>query len=306
MPRTLLLWLLIAAMLGWFMWPRLKKGTIMSTIGFSIGILLAIYGALAILLFAFQHKLLYIPWRKVEATPADLYLPFEDVQIETPDGMKLSAWYIPAENSDCTVLFCHGNAGNISHRLDTLALFYELGINCLIFDYRGYGQSTGKTTEEGTILDTLAAFQWLSDQKDLPPESIILFGRSLGGAVAAQAAANLPQTPPAGLVVESAFTSFVDIGSHYYPWLPVRWFARYSYNTLKAIQNVPCPVVVIHSPDDEIIPYEMGCRLYEAAPAPKRFFQLKGSHNEGFFVHLDLYRSIWLETISFIAEQRTP
>ncbi len=298
-----ILWLLIAAMLVWLVRQRLRKGSAMTTVWFIGGLALAVYLTLAILLFVFQHKLLYIPWRHVESTPADIRLDYEDVRIATPDGEHLAAWYIPAQNAEGTVLFCHGNAGNIGHRLDTLAIFYESRLNCLIFDYRGYGQSTGTPTEEGTVIDALAAYRWLIEEKQISSESILWFGRSLGGAVAAQAAARLTETPPAALVIESAFTSFVDVGSHFYPWLPVRWFARYTYNTEQAIQAVTCPVVVIHSPDDEMIPFDMGRRLFEAANDPKRFFELKGTHNEGFFDNLALYQSIWAEIIEFIAEQ---
>ena len=298
-----ILWLLIAAMLAWLVWQRLRKGSVMTTIGFIGGLALAVYLTLAILLFVFQHKLLYIPWRQVESTPADIGLDFEDVRIATPDGEHLAAWYLPAQNAEWTILFCHGNAGNIGHRLDTLAIFHELGLNCLIFDYRGYGQSTGRPTEEGTLVDALAAYRWLTEDQQIPSESILWFGRSLGGAVAAQAVARLTEKPPAALVIESAFTSFVDIGSHYYPWLPVRWFARYAYNTKDAVQTVACPVVVIHSPDDEMIPFDMGRRIYEAGHDPKRFFELKGAHNEGFFENLALYQSIWAEIIDFLTTQ---
>ena len=301
MFRTIL-WILIGVLTAWLFWQRLRKGSPMAAIGWIFGIAVLVYLGLAVLLFAFQHKLLYMPWRAVEMNPSDIRLEYEDVRIDTPDGQTLAGWYIPAEQADFTVLFCHGNAGNIGHRLDTLAVFHELGLNCLIFGYRGYGDSTGRPTEEGTVIDALAAYRWLIDHKHTSPQSIILFGRSLGGAVATQAAARLTDTPPAGLVLESSFTSFVDVGAHFYPWLPVRWFARFTYDTEDTIQAVTCPVIIIHSPDDEMIPYQMGRRLYNAAPEPKQFAELKGTHNEGFVNNPALYREIWIELVRFIRQ----
>lgn len=298
----MVLWFLIAVLTAWLIWRRLRKGTPMAAIGLILGMLAAVYLGLALLLLVFQSKLLYMPWRTVEMTPADYRLPFEDLRIDTPDGRTLAAWYIPAPDADYTVLFCHGNAGNISHRLDTLQVFHDLGLSCLIFDYRGYGQSTGRPDEEGTIIDALACRQWLIDNKQTPPESIIFFGRSLGGAVAALAAARIPDAPPAALVIESSFTSVPDLGARLYPWLPVRLFARFSYDTETALKSVACPVVIIHSPDDEMIPYEMGRRLYAAANPPKHFAELAGTHNEGFFDNMPLYRQLWTDALAFINE----
>ena len=304
MTRTVL-WILIAILMAWLVYRRLRKGSFMAAIGMIFGVLLTAYLGLALLLFVFQSRMLYMPWRNVESTPADLHLAFEDLRITTPDGQTLAAWYIPAENARYTVLFCHGNAGNIGHRLESLDLFHQLGLNCLIFDYRGYGQSTGSPTEEGTIQDALAARQWLLDNKRILPADIIFFGRSLGGAVAAQIAARTADTPPAGLVIESSFTSFTDIGSHYYPWLPVRWFARFSYNTQQALESFHCPVAVVHSLDDEVIPFEMGRHLYEAAHHPKHFAELKGTHNEGFVDNHALYRAIWQEILVFFSNSQS-
>ena len=301
----LILWILIAILTAWLVYRRVRKGSPMAAIGLVFGIIVAVYLGLCLLLFVFQSRLLYMPWRTVDSSPADIRLAFEDLRIPTADGQTLAAWYIPAENAQLTVLFCHGNAGNIGHRLDTLALFHDLGLNCLIFDYRGYGQSTGIPTEEGTLQDALAAHRWLLDNKHIPPEHILFFGRSLGGAVAAMTVARLNELPPAGLVIESAFTSFVEIGSHYYPWLPVRGFARFSYGTQKALESVHCPVFVIHSPDDEMIPFAMGRRLYETARPPKCFAELKGTHNEGFMDNFTLYRSIWGDVLTFFSNPQS-
>ena len=253
-------------------------------------IIAAVYVGFSLLLFLTQSRVLYQPSRVYDYNPKGYGLQYEVVSLVTPDGESLAAWFVPAEGADRTVLFCHGNAGNISHRLDTLKMFHELRLNCLIVDYRGYGQSSGKPTEKGTLIDILTGYQWLIEDKDTNPEQIILFGRSLGGSIAAIVAKDVH---PSGLVLESAFTSFDDVGAHYYPWLPVRLFSRFDYNTLEAIRQVTCPVLVIHSPDDEIIPYKFGQQIYDAAPEPKQFAELKGTHNEGIFENDSLYKRIW-------------
>ena len=255
-----------------------------------LSIIAAVYIGIGILLFLTQSRMLYQPSRGYDYDPADYGLVYEAVSLTTPDGVSLAGWFVPAEGAGLTVLFCHGNAGNISHRLDTLKMFHELGLNCLIVDYRGYGKSTGRPTEMGTKIDILAGFQWLIEEKGTRPEEIILFGRSLGGSIAAMIAKDVD---PGGLVLESVFTSFDDVGAHYYPWLPVRLFSRFNYNTLETVKQVTCPVLVIHSSDDEIIPYKFGQEVFAAANEPKQFAELKGTHNEGFYDNDDLYKQIW-------------
>jgi fermentation-respiration switch protein FrsA (DUF1100 family) len=277
-------------MVGITCYRRYKQGEIMSVLITILSIITAVYIGLSVLLFVMQSQILYQPSRNYDYTPSDYGLKYEAVSLSTPDGQSLAGWFVPTAGDGRTVLFCHGNAGTISHRLDTLKIFHELGLNCLIVDYRGYGKSTGKPTEIGTKIDVLAGFQWLVEEKGTRPEEIILFGRSLGGSVAAMLAKDIG---PAGLVLESAFTSFDDVGSHYYPWLPVRLFSRFNYNTLEAVKEITCPVLVIHSPDDEIIPYKFGQQIFAAANDPKQFADLKGTHNEGFYDNDELYKEIW-------------
>ncbi len=290
----IVLWILIALSLVFIGWRRYKRGQLMAVVWSILGILLAVYAGLCVMLFVMQSRILYQPYREYAYMPKDVGLDYEAVTLETSDGHSITGWYIPAEGGQWTVLFCHGNAGNISHRLDTLELFYELGLNCLIVDYRGYGQSSGKPTEQGTLLDIKAGWNWLVGKKNQSPDRIILFGRSLGGSVAAIVA---KEVDPAAVVLESSFTSFVDVGRHYYPFLPVRWFARFDYNTLDAVKQLQCPVFVVHSPEDEIVPYQFGRQLYEAANEPKLFRELKGGHNEGFYENAQLYRKIWQDMI---------
>ncbi|MHC4883001.1 MAG: alpha/beta hydrolase [Planctomycetota bacterium] len=284
------LWLLVIVLIGITCYRRYKQGKIMGVFITILSIIAAVYIGLSVLLFLMQSKVLYQPMRGYDYTPSDYGLDYEAVSLSTPDGVTLAGWFVPAEGAKRTILFCHGNAGNISHRLDSLKMFHELGLSCLIVDYRGYGESTGKPTETGTKIDMLAGFQWLIEEKGLRPEEIILFGRSLGGSVAAMIAKDVN---PGALVLESTFTSFDDVGAHYYPWLPVRLFSRFNYNTLEAVKQVTCPVLVIHSPDDEIIPYTFGRQIFAAANEPKQFADLKGTHNEGFYDNADLYKQIW-------------
>jgi hypothetical protein len=149
----------------------------------------------------------------------------------------------------------------------------------LIIDYRGYGKSTGRPSERGLYRDADAALAYLLEERNLPRERIVLFGRSLGGAVAANLAA---REPVGALILESVFTSIPDIGAELYPFLPVRLLVRYEYDIVKALESVRVPVLVVHSPDDEIIPYAHGRAVYEAAPEPRQFLQIEGDHNRGF------------------------
>jgi len=267
-----------------------------------IGVALFIaYLGWAVMLYIMQPKFLYSPVREVPYTPGELDLDFENVVFKSGDGLLLSGWYIGAENSEFTVLFCHGNAGNMTHRLDSINIFYNLGLNCFIFDYRGYGDSEGKPSEEGTYLDVGAAYKWLTEEKKIQPDKIIIFGRSLGGSIAAQLASKVKA---AALIIEGTFTSYVDIGKKFYPYMPVRWFARFSYRTIDYIKDVGCPVMLIYSRNDEVVPFEFGLELYEAANEPKEFVEIFGSHNDGFLVSSEIYKDAWLKWLKFLKEYK--
>jgi len=248
------------------------------------------YAVVALALFIFQPNLLYlpdIPSREIVVTPRDIGLDYESLTLATDDDEKLAAWFIPAGQARGTVLFCHGNAGNISHRLDSIRIFHRLGLSVLIFDYRGYGRSTGKPSEQGTYRDATAAWNYLAGERGIPPERIILFGRSLGAAVAAELAT---REPAAGVILESAFTSVPDVAAQLYSWLPVRWLSRFRYDTLARIADIHAPLLIVHSRNDEIIAFSNGERLFEAAGEPKRFLELQGGHNDGFIVSGAAYR----------------
>ena len=262
-----------------------------------IAVLLIAYWGLGLILYFMQPKFLYYPVREISYTPEELGLDFEEATLKTADGLRLSGWYIPVEDSNFTVLFCHGNGGNMMHRLDSINIFYNLGLSCFIFDYRGYGKSEGKPSEEGTYLDARAAYDWLIREKKVSQRNIIIFGRSLGGSVAAELASKVEA---GALIMESAFTSYVDIGKKFYPYMPVRWFARFSYQTIDYVKKVRCPVLIIHSRADEIVPFEFGLELYEAANEPKEFVEIFGSHNDGFLVSSEIYRNEWRKWLKFL------
>jgi fermentation-respiration switch protein FrsA (DUF1100 family) len=235
-------------------------------------------------------------------TPDELGMDFEDVVFKTGDGLHLNGWYIQGENSQFTVLFCHGNGGNIMHRLDSLNIFYNLGLSCFVFDYRGFGSSEGKPGEEGTYLDVEAAYEWLTKEKKVSPNDIIIFGRSLGGSIATQLASKVQAR---ALIIESTFTSYVDMGRKFYPYMPVRWFARFSYRTIDYIKDVHCPVMIIHSRSDDVVPFEFGLELYEVANEPKEFVEIFGSHNDGFLVSSEIYKKAWTKWLQFLKESES-
>lgn len=256
-----------------------------------LGTAAVVYLAIVLLAWLFQHRLLYLPsvaGRDWTATPEVLGLDYADVRLTTEDDVELSAWWIPAHPERGTLLFLHGNAGNISHRLESVEIFHRLGLSVLIVDYRGYGQSASEPSEQGTYLDARAAWHYLVEQRRAPPERIVVFGRSLGAAVAAHLAGSL-ETGPAALILESAFTSAPEMAQRAYPFLPARWLTRFDYTTRDYVRAVDSPVLVLHGRDDEIVPFEQGESVFRAAPEPKRFVTLHGGHNTGFLESGELY-----------------
>jgi len=296
-----------------------------------------------------EPRTLYYPDRTMIAKPSVYRLAYEDVHLVAADGTKIHGWYIPAAKERVsehaservsgrqapsnnthsptrspayprkwkggqlaapTFLFCHGNAGNISHRLDKLAKYHALGINVLIFDYRGYGRSEGRPSELGTYRDAEAAYQWIVHKPSFPratggnpsmappPETagddarnkIVFYGESLGCAVAVEMAIRHPDA--AGLILESPFTSTVAMAKRIFPWLPVKWIVRYRYDNLSKIPKIKMPLLILHSPQDEIVPFAMGQELFAAAPEPKRLVEMVGGHNDGYLDFGERYLAV--------------
>lgn len=253
----------------------------------NIIIIIIFLGILRAYLFYFERKNIFYPTRKISFTPDLIGLEFEDIYFTTSDGVRLNGWWIPAKNPRATLLFCHGNAGNIGDRLELIGLFNEMGSDVFIFDYRGFGKSKGFANEQGTYLDASAAYNFLRQAKGVPEDKVILFGKSLGGNIAIDLATRIKA---AVLISDSAFTSTVAIGREIYPYLPVKLFLTQKYDVLSKIGMVKLPKLIIHSKEDEIIPFHHGAELYKAASEPKEFFVMEGTHNEGFFTFRTKYK----------------
>lgn len=256
---------------GWSVWGRRAIFRLIRVVAIA-------YVATGLILILFQSCLLYWPISKVEITPADLRLPFESVHFTSVDGVKLHGWFIAAEKPIATLLFCHGNGGNISHRMPSIWLMNSMGISTMIFDYRGYGLSEGKPSEQGTYLDAEAAWKHLTEERGIAQSQIVIFGRSLGGAIAAKLASD---HHPASLIIDSSFTSVPDRAAELFWMFPVRPFARFDYNTAQQLGLIDCPVLIVHSPTDKLMPFKHGTSLFTAAREPKQFLERQGEHNDG-------------------------
>jgi len=186
------------------------------------------------------------------------------------------------------LLFCHGNAGNISHRLESIRIFHQLGLNVFIFDYRGFGRSAGSISELGSYADVEAAWTYLIKQRNIAPEKIILFGRSLGSGIAAWLA---KEKKSLAIILESSFISIPELARKYYPIFPIKLLARIKYPVIDYVKQISCAKLIIHSIDDELIPYQHGQRNFQMAYEPKRFLSIRGSHNEGFLISKEEYIS---------------
>jgi len=244
--------------------------------------IIVIYVLIGLYLFLFQSQFIYFPKfpkRMVTETPGSIGLTYKKILLQVEKGERISGWFVTGENSRGVVLFCHGNAGNIGHRLEFIRIFAELGLDVLIFDYRGYGESEGKPSESNTYEDAETAWRYLVNERHIDPEKIIVFGRSLGGGIATWVASRFS---PGMLILESTFTSLPDVAAPRFPYMPIRLIMRIKYPTSEHLGNVKCPVLIIHSRDDEEIPFTHGEKLYETAADPKEFLEIIGTHNEGY------------------------
>lgn len=227
-----------------------------------------------------------MPSRTLTSNPEQIGLEYEDIIVKTSDHESIHGWFISKQDARGVILFFHGNAGNVSHRLDSIHIFNQLGFSVFIIDYRGYGESTGSPSERGTYLDAEAALKYLTDSRKIPLDQIVYFGRSLGSSIASQLATKYQ---PKGLIIESGFTSAPDVATDLIPFFPIRWLVWYSYSNIDNLKTIHCPILIIHSPDDEIIPFKHGEQLYAVANEPKQFLKIRGGHNEGFYQSGELY-----------------
>ena len=236
-------------------------------------------GAAMILEYS-EKGIVFFPDPYLVGAPADFGLKYEDVFFEAADGIKLHGWWVPKGGAPVLVWF-HGNAGNISHRLENLKLLWELaGVQVFIFDYREYGRSQGRISREGTFMDAAAAYRYVAETRGIPGGDIVLFGRSLGTALATDLAIHKPCR---GLILESAFTNSSDMAKMLAPFL-IDWRPKVPYDNLGKIDKVKVPVLIVHGSDDEIIPVDMGRRLFAAANSPKDLYIIPGSHHNDTYV----------------------
>ena len=248
---------------------------------------------LVMLLFSVRLLFPYVafqPTREVRRTPREAGLAYEDVTLLS-GGHRLAAWYVPAPNARATLLFCHGNGGNLGHRVDSIEIFHRLGLSVFIFDYRGYGDSEGRPTPLGTAEDARAAWDWLVKEKGVAPEGLLLFGRSLGGAVALELTR---EVTPRAIILESTFASIFRVANlgglaWLFPLLRFLTGLGESWDSQAIAETLTVPSLHIHSPDDGIVPYSEGVRLYEAKAGEKSFVAIHGDHNDGFLDSIAIY-----------------
>jgi uncharacterized protein len=231
---------------------------------------------------------MYYPEKKINATPADIGLKFESIHLKTKDLAAIAGWWIPSVNERGVILLSHGNTGNISDCMESIKIFNRLKLSIFIYDYRGYGESKGTPSEEGTYLDAEASWFYLINGRKIAEEKIIVFGRSLGGSISAWLA---DIHTPGMLIIESSFISLVDVANDRHPWFPGKLAFGESYSTGTHLINIKCPVLIIHSKDDKISPYIQGEKLFQAANEPKELLVISGSHNDGFMESLVKYES---------------
>ena len=249
-------------------------------------VLAVAYLAVVALVFFLQDRLLFFPATEILQTPADAGWTYEDLQLKVGEETT-NAWYVPAEGTRRGyLLFSHGNAGNIGDRLDSIAIFRRLGLDVVIYDFGGYGRSSGKPSESRCYDDIRSVWRYLIEDRGAAAEEIVLFGRSLGAGPTCQLAT---EVSPGAVILESAFRSVPEMARGLYPWLPVRLLARTRLDNEAKIANIEAPLLVIHSVDDDIIPFAHGERLFELANEPKRFLEIHGDHNSGFLDSGALY-----------------
>jgi fermentation-respiration switch protein FrsA (DUF1100 family) len=235
-----------------------------------------------------EPRFIYYPVRQIGMTPDRLGLPYEDIYLTTADGVRINGWFLAAERGGPTVLFLHGNGGNISFSLEKLSILRQLGADVFIIDYRGYGRSQGEPTERGTYRDADAAYRYLVRQRGVDPRRLVVYGESLGAAVAVDLAS---RERTGGVVLEGGFTSVVDVGRAVFPFLPVRWLVRDRYDTLSKIGRIRAPLLILHAASDEFLAMDHAHKLLAEAHPPKRLVELRGGHNDAFLVSNDAYRA---------------
>lgn len=223
----------------------------------------------------FEQNQVYHPDKRLQATPKDVGLSYQDVFLNSKDGTRLHGWWLPLEGAKASILFLHGNADNISHRLDTALALQGIGVQVFLLDYRGYGQSEGRPSEMGLYADAQAAYFYLTGTLGIPAGQVVVFGESLGGAVAADLVTKFPVR---AIITEGTLSSVIDVARYLMPWLPARLMVTQKFDTAAKLSAVKAPKLIIHSKDDELIRFELGEKLFSQSGPPKEFYAIRGSH----------------------------
>ncbi|MBM3244322.1 MAG: alpha/beta hydrolase [Candidatus Omnitrophica bacterium] len=233
-----------------------------------------------------EQKSLYHPDKDIPETPANLRIAFEEVNFKTADGNLLNGWFVPAKNAKVTVLYCHGNAGNIYHRLHKVKFFHDMGLNFFIFDYRGYGKSSGSPSEKGLYKDAQGAYDYMASRGDVDKNRIVVYGKSLGGPVAADLCLH---RKAAALILEGSFASVALRAQQLYPFLPMKLLITQKYDAMVKVKDIHIPKLIAHARQDEVISFRHGEILFKNAVEPKQFLPFDGGHNDDIFVTSDIY-----------------
>jgi uncharacterized protein len=238
-----------------------------------------------------EEQFIFFPSSVIEATPKDYGVAYEDVYFMTADGVKLNGWLILAADAKATLLWFHGNGGNISHRArGAMMLRNKVKTNIFMIDYRGYGRSEGVASEAGTYEDAAAALGYLKARRDIDPQRIIFFGQSLGAAVAAELAG---REECMAVILEAPFASIRAMAQAIYPWLPIGPLLKTRYDVTEKVKRIKAPLLVVHGENDDIVPFEQGKKVFDAATGPKTFHALRGAHhNDTFEVGGDAYFAV--------------
>jgi fermentation-respiration switch protein FrsA (DUF1100 family) len=250
----------------------------------SAGLLVFFVLAYAAFLLLFENKIIFHPSPYPEGfwNPTSLGVPAQDIYFKSEDGVKLHGWFIPAPKAVATLLWFHGNAGNLSHRLDNIQRLKRLKLNIFIFDYRGYGRSEGAPDEEGIYKDSRAAYKQVLTMDGVSVDSLFLFGRSLGGICAVETAMNHPAI---GLILESVFTNSADMSRTVFPLIPLGWAVRSKLDAVGKVPHLKLAKLFLHGTRDEIVPYDLGRKLFEKAGNPKTFYAIEGAgHNDTYIL----------------------
>ena len=236
------------------------------------------------------NRLVFQPSTIMEVAATDVKRPHEDVFFTAADGVRLNGWFFPANTNSTglVILLCHGNAGNLSHRLELVEVLLRAGASVFAFDYRGYGRSSGKPTEKGVCLDAEAAWEWLVKARGCEPGKIIALGESLGGGVVCELAT---RRPLGGIVLQSTFTSVPDVAAQLMPWLPMRFLLTTRFNNQDKLKRLQMPVLILHGRKDTIIPFQHGEKNYAAANTRSKYFtELDGDHNDAVMLSAEKYK----------------